>query len=222
VFYRDQDHVYRLSELAAWDWLDHGFGTRLSVSWPPGPVATVKQVHSDIVLAADGASGALGRADALVSATAGPYLAIRTADCVPILIADERRRAVGAIHAGWRGSVARIAGKTVEMMGARFGSRPEDIVAAIGPAICGKCYTVGPEVANLFKKWFPERDDLDGEAALDLAETNRRQLVAAGIPPERVYSGAPCTRCHPEEFHSHRRTPGQAGRMLSAVAIRTT
>lgn len=220
MFYKDTRPVYRLRELDALAWLDHGFGTRLAGSWTPGPLATLRQVHSNLCVCADGAAGCLGQGDALLSRTPGRYLGIRTADCLPLLIADERLHVVAAVHAGWRGTAASIAVKAVEAMAERFSSRPEDLIVAVGPGICGKCYTVGPDVAGKFRHWFPERSDLERETTLDLAEANRRQLIAAGVPAGRIHTGAPCTLCQAEDFHSHRRSPGKAGRMLSAIAIR--
>lgn len=219
MFYKDTRQVYRLSQLDQFQWLDHGFGSRLSGAWVSGPLATLRQIHSDLCVCADGAAGCLGQGDALVSNTPGHYLGVRTADCLPILIVDERQHAVAAVHAGWRGSAAGIAIRAVATLGERFSSRPEDLVVAIGPGICGKCYTVGPEVAATFQPWFPERSDLDRQTTLDLEEANRRQLIAAGVLLSRIHAGAPCTFCQPAEFHSHRRDPGRAGRMLSAVAI---
>ena len=220
MFYLDKGHVYRVTELERLPWLDHGFGTRLAGSWMPGPPAWVRQIHSARTVRTDGALGCLGEADSLVGNTAGFYLTIRTADCIPILLVDERQRAIAAVHAGWRGTVQAIAMAGVEALVEGFGSRPGDLMAAIGPGICAGCYEVGPEVAVQFEKWFPERADLASRAKLDLAEANRRQLVLAGLDPARIFSGAPCTFCRPAEFHSWRRDRVKTGRMVSAVAIR--
>ncbi len=217
MLYQDERHVYRFEALDRLPWLDHGFGTRLSDSWVPGPLVWVKQVHSGRCIHADGSGG---EADALISASPGRYLSIRTADCVPVLLVDERLRAIAAVHAGWRGSAAAIAANAVASLRRTFGSRPEDLLAAIGPAICGACYRVGPEVASRFAAWLPERSDLDRHTSLDLADINRRQLVEAGLDPSRVFSGSPCTACHPQEFYSWRREQQRTGRMVSAIALR--
>ncbi len=202
-------------------WLDHGFGTRQSENWIPQNAFTVKQIHSNIVVecCTTQVDGSLGRADAMISRTPGAWLAIRTADCIPILMADPRTRAIAAVHAGWRGTVERIAQEAVRVLGSHFGSRPEDLVVAIGPGICAKCYEVGPEVATRFQSWFPERQDLDRVTRIDLAEANWKQLVAAGLNPASIDRGAPCTSCRIEEFHSHRRSQGKPGRMFSALVI---
>ncbi len=220
MFYKDKGEVYRVAELQRLPWLDHGFGTRLAGSWTPGPPAWLRQVHSARCVEAQGVFGCLGQADCLITSSPGCYLTIRTADCVPILLADERGRAIAAVHAGWRGTAQAIAMAAVRALAERFSSRPEDLLAAIGPGICANCYQVGPEVAIQFRKWFPERDDLAGPARLDLAEANCRQLIEAGVDPARIFSGAPCTCCRPSEFHSWRRDRVKTGRMVSAVAIR--
>jgi hypothetical protein len=220
VFYKDQRQVYRVSEFDTFPWLDHGFGTRLAEGWVPGPLATLHQIHSTVSILAGGREGQLGDGDALLSNTVGYYVGVRTADCTPILMVDTHLRAVAAIHAGWRGTAGGIAAEAVRAMEHQFGSRRCDLLAAIGPGICGECYVVGPEVAAQFRAWFPERSDLDRETAVDLAEANRRQLVAAGLDPARIYMGRICTIANPLEFHSHRGMKGNAGRMISAIAVR--
>jgi polyphenol oxidase len=217
VFQLDSRNVFQASELRQLDWLDHGFGTRASDSWVPEPYAWVRQIHSVTVLAAN-SPGCLGRADALISNTPGVYVAVRTADCVPLLIADPQTKAVGAVHAGWKGTAQSIAARAVEEMTRLFSSRPEDLIVAIGPCICGKCYEVGPEVAHQFREWFPERPDLDRKTRIDLAEANRRQLLQSGVKPGRIQGAGLCTLCSADRFHSHR--AGSPGRMVSSVGIR--
>ncbi len=219
MFHKDTEHIYRVREFAGVPWLQHGFGTRLSRNWPPEPLVSLRQTHSDRWLAADGSIGCLGEGDALITNTPGRFLSVRTADCIPILLVDERLRAVAAVHAGWRGTVQEIAVKTAAALASDFGSRMDDLRVAIGPGICGKCYTVGPEVATRFRPWFPERNDLDRQTTVDLTETNRRQFLAAGVPARQIFTGAPCTFCTPEEFHSFRRTGNHQGRMISAIGI---
>lgn len=219
MFYQDSKRIYRVAGWERHAWLGHGFGTRHSLEWPPEPFAWVQQVHSDRCLFADGGAGCLGQGDALLTNTPGVWLTVRTADCIPILLVDSRARAVAAVHAGWKGSAQRVVGKTAEEMARRFSSKTEDLSAAIGPGVCGRCYTVGPEVAAQFRQWFPERNDLDRHTTLDLAEANRRQLVEAGVDAGRIAVGAPCTSCQPEEFHSYRRTHSKTGRMVSAIRI---
>jgi hypothetical protein len=220
MFRKDDLHVYRAQTLERIDWLDHGFGTRLSDGWVPGPLALVKQVHSARWIEALN-PGSLGEADALITSVPGLYVSVRTADCVPVLIADEVHRAVAAVHAGWRGSAAAIVQEAIKAMSERYGSRPADLAAAVGPAVCGECYEVGADVAAQFARWFPERTGLNGPAKIDLVEANRRQLVEAGLDPARIASGAPCTVTHPDEFFSWRRDQERDGRMVAAISIRS-
>ena len=213
MFYRDSNHIYRSRALAAFDWLDHGFGTR-HADPHPSPV-TLKQIHSNLVLK----PGEASEGDALVSNLEGEAIAVKTADCVPLLLADPRTRTVAAVHAGWRGTVSRIAVCAVDRLAADYGVDPGDLVVAIGPAIGGCCYEVGPEVAEAFRPFFPERDDLRGKVRIDLAEVNRRQLIGAGVNPDRIHLSGLCTCCQSADFHSYRRDKTKAGRMLSSIEI---
>jgi YfiH family protein len=125
---------------------------------------------------------------------------------------DERLHAVAAVHAGWRGTAARIAVAAVGAMRCTFGSRVEDLHAAIGPGIGKCCYEVGPEVAAQF--------GVRGRAHIDLAGANRRQLEETGVTPARIHASNLCTMCRSEEFHSFRRDQEAAGRMYSFAGIR--
>lgn len=213
AFYQDDRHVYRVSELDAFDWLIHGFGTR-RVDIPSlfQNLATVKQVHSATVVDACGLAGVRGEGDALLENSPGAVVAIKTADCVPILLVDGRHRVVAAVHAGWRGTAAGIANRAVERMGERFGTAPSDLHAAIGPSVGECCYEVGPEVASQF--------GIAGRTHLDLPGINRKRLAEIGIPAERIYVSNLCTMCRPQEFHSYRRDKEAAGRMYSFAGIR--
>ena len=213
MFYKDSRHVYRVPELDALPWLIHGFGTRL-VDVPAlyGSLATLKQIHSAACVPGEGRAGELGRGDALIENTPGSVIAVKTADCIPILLVDERRRAIAAVHAGWRGTVAAIARKAVEAMAARFDTAPADLHAAIGPGIGKCCYEVGAEVAARFGE--------QGRAHIDLLEANCRQLTDAGVTPQHIYASNLCTMCRPQEFHSFRRDKEAAGRLYSFAGIR--
>lgn len=213
AFYKDDSGVYRSRELDGLPWLIHGFGTRQSdVPGRFAQLATLHQVHSADCIAAGGRSGQLGQGDALLEDLPGAVVAVKTADCIPILLADERNRAVAAVHAGWRGTAARIAQRAVEAMGRRFGSLPAGLHAAIGPGIGPCCYEIGPEVAAQFGHL--------GRTHLDLPAVNRRQLVEIGIPESRIYVCHFCTMCRADEFHSFRRDKEAAGRLYSFAGIR--
>jgi len=212
LFYLDSQQIYRVSELDAWPWLTHGFGTRSSdIPARFAQLATVKQIHSASCVAAEGRSGILGQADALLEDTLGSVVAVKTADCMPILLADERLRAVAAVHAGWRGTAARIVQAAVVAMGARFGSRPADLHAAIGPGIGACCYEVGAEVMAQFGG--------QGRGRLDLEAENRRQLEESGVTPAHIYASHLCTMCRADQFHSFRREREAAGRMYSFIGV---
>jgi YfiH family protein len=213
VFRIDSDGVYRAQALEELPWLTHGFGTRLSRDWPPdvAEVATLRQIHSDKVLAVEH-SGCLGEGDALITNRPGIALSIRTADCLPILIADPAKRAIAAIHAGWRGTVQEIVPKTVLAMRQQFGSRPEDLVVVVGPGIGSCCFEVGPEVAAQF--------DLSGRVKIDLVETIRRQLGRNDGALRQFAATGLCTACLADWFHSYRRDREAAGRMVTVIGIK--
>ncbi len=203
------NHVYRARALSQLDWLDHGFGTRHFE--PPPALATLRQIHSNIIVYAD-RPGCVAEGDAVLSNTPGLRIGVKTADCLPILLIDERHRAVGAVHAGWRGAMARIAHKTVDAMAERWSSRPEDLHAAIGPGIGPCCFEVGPEVAVQFGE--PAR-----RTRIDLQDAVRRQLLDAGLDSGRIYTSGLCTVCHATDFHSFRRDREKAGRMISVIGV---
>jgi polyphenol oxidase len=195
-----------LAELAECG-LVHGFGVRLS-TYPDG-ILTVKQIHSTIV-AKMGCS--VTEADALIANGPG-LVGVRTADCVPILLADAPTGAVAAIHAGWRGTAEGIAPKTVHALAAEWGTEPRNLRAAIGPSIGRCCYEVGPDVAARFGTF--TRHPVN----LDLPAINEMQLKAAGV--SNIWKSGECSFCAVDAagplFHSFRRDREAAGRMVSFV-----
>jgi polyphenol oxidase len=214
LFLRGSDDVFRAENLDRLPWLQHGFGTRLSAGWPVASghqfdwLATAKQVHSNHVLLVN-AAGPQGEGDALITDRPGIGLAIRTADCLPVLIADPKHHAVAAIHAGWRGVVSEIVPATVDAMTREFGSAPEDLVVAIGPGIGPCCFEVGPEVAAQFQ--------LSGRTKVDLIATTCRQLGRKGVSGGQISTGQLCTYCDQKLFESYRRDKEKAGRMVSMI-----
>jgi purine-nucleoside/S-methyl-5'-thioadenosine phosphorylase / adenosine deaminase len=220
LFRLDTGQVYRAEVLNQFPWLEHGFGTRSSSAWPGAQnLATVRQIHSNKVIVAT-RPGDLGEGDALISNVPGLTLVVRTADCLPILIADPENRAVAAVHAGWRGTVQEIVLEAVQAMASEYGSRPESLVIAIGPGIGACCYEVGPDVAQQFSRFFPERQDLNGSVKIDLPESTVRQLRRNGGRTGQIDSSGLCTRCLADHFHSYRRDGAAAGRMISTIGIR--
>jgi len=220
MFYKDAQNIYRVGPLEAFEWLVHGFGTRWSDTFGKcRNLATLHQIHSSAVVDAAGRSGCLGEGDALVTNTPGMLVAVKTADCIPILIVDGRTHSVAAVHAGWRGTVKNIAAQAIAEMEKKFGSRMQDLHAAIGPGIGKCCYEVGPEVAAQFHQDDYSLRNCTHTAHLDLAASNRRQLEACGLTADRIYVAGLCTKCN-GEFHSYRRDKEQAGRMFSVAGIR--
>jgi YfiH family protein len=216
----DATGVLRAVALERFDWLEHGFGTRVSSRWPdPSRLAILKQVHSARILMAGAVTGNIGEGDALITDRPGLLVGVRTADCVPILLVDQKTRAVAAVHAGWRGTAQSIVGSTISNLVDRFGTEPDHVWAAIGPAIGKCCYEVGADVARQFSHWLPELGGCSLAVHLDLAGVNRLQLLQAGVPAENVFTGAPCTFCT-DTLHSYRRDKDASGRMMSAIGIR--
>jgi YfiH family protein len=212
---RSPEGVYTSTLVGGLPFVRHGFATRNTPGWP-GKYARVRQIHSNIVAVAEAATTTPAQADAVVTAEPDHWVGIRTADCVPLLIADRRGRAVAAVHAGWRGTVADIAGETVRRLKDLYGCSPEDLVVAIGPCIARCCFEVGPEVGERFRPLFGDGADL---TRIDLAEANRRQLTAAGLPHESIDVTTLCTACDGGEFHSYRRDRELSGRMVAAIAL---
>ena len=198
----------------------------------------------------DGSSSLGCKGDGLMTDQPGLLLGVQTADCIPVLVADRKRQVVAAFHAGWRGTVNRIVESGIGRMRLLFGSRPEDLIAAIGTGIGPCCYAVGEEVFSSFESQFAYFNDLfhevdDSDAVrkkypmlfltqrapghspigpslhLDLWEANRRQLLAAGIKPRAIQLVGGCTNCQPELFFSHRGSQGHAGRMLGVIGIQS-
>jgi polyphenol oxidase len=199
----------------------------------------VNQVHgrAHVVVRAGqpAGSGERPEADALVSNDAGAAIAVRAADCVPVLIADRESGAVAAVHAGWRGTCAGVTGAAVSAMRAEFGSRPENLVAAIGPSIGVCCYEVGPSLVDAFAaagharhlidRWFTSTPPPRGSQArnplrLDVAGANRDQLILAGVPEDHVHLSGLCTAMHLDVLTSYRAEKEQAGRLVAAIRAR--
>ncbi|HEX4807509.1 MAG TPA: peptidoglycan editing factor PgeF [Bryobacteraceae bacterium] len=213
------DNILRCVLFDQFGWQRHGFGTRHA---SPLAQITLRQVHSDRVFDARGLTNRSCEGDALVSREIGQSIGIRTADCVPILLLYPEHRAVAAVHAGWRGTADAILLRTLETMRREFGTAPESVYAAIGPAIQACCYEVGSEVSERFAPLFPEWPAEPGRRNVDLPEANRRHLMNAGVPNDHIYNCGLCTHCHAELFFSYRREPQNPGRMLSSIGVFAT
>ena len=147
----------KIKEFTAQKWLQHEFGTRQSN--PKFPFVLSKQVHSGIIHVVESPDAKL-RGDAFITATPGIAVAVATADCLPVLVADPEHRVVAAVHAGWRGTLKRIVEKTIGEMRKSFGSNPAKLLVALGPSIHACCYEVGPEVIEDYRSQFPYADEL--------------------------------------------------------------
>jgi len=187
-----------------------------------GNLFSIRQVHgSRVVVAEDeGKRAPLEiEADAAITATAGVAVGVLTADCLPVLLYDPARRVAGAAHAGWKGTEQEISAKTVEAMKNRFGSRPEDIRAALGPCIGPCCYEIGGEVAERFSGAKALRVE-GGRTTLDMAVANAGQLIAAGLKRESITMPGACTACGNRDFFSYRKDKGVTGRQLSFIMMK--
>jgi YfiH family protein len=190
------------------------------------------QVHSSAVRVVHNLADARNdteNCDALTTRTAGILLGIKTADCVPLLVGDARTGAVAGIHAGWRGTVAGLVSQTLARMNQEFGSRPEDLHVAIGPAANGCCYEVGSEVIEAFLASFPALEHLvtptrEGHALIDLQLANRELLIANNVAPQNIHPAPVCTMCRTDLFFSYRREKilnGRVGRLMSVIGRRS-
>jgi len=207
---------------------------------------SLKQFHSDVVCGFSSPLDALCSGDAAITNTPNLLLGIQTADCVPILLLDPKKRAVAAVHAGWRGTLQRIVEKTIGQMKMEFKINPSDLLAAVGPAIGGCCYEVGTEVAAAFlsqfanaSEWFdklrtgdepnplqwlnqfpPGHQPPPKNVRLDLRGANRAQLIAAGLRPQNIFVSDLCTACRPDLLFSYRKQGSESGRMMAVIGIR--
>jgi len=212
-------------------------------------MVTLRQIHSSLIrrVTADDINKPL-KGDGLMTDRPGVLLGIQTADCIPVLVADRKNRAVAAFHAGWRGTAARIVENGVGRMRLEFGSGPENLIASIGPGIGQCCYSVGDEVRQQFDSQFtyapelfrevydsnpvkekypmlfltaraPGHSELGPGMHLDLVEANRRQLLAAGLKKGSIFVTGQCTGCNTDRFFSHRIERGFTGRMMSVIGI---
>lgn len=213
------------------------------------PLITLRQIHSDIIHCVDSVPDEPLVGDGLLTSAPGILIAIQTADCLPVILVDPKHRAVGVFHAGWRGTLKRIVEKGVGEMFRYFGARPRDLLAAIGPGVRGCCYEVGEEVRAKFESQFayaadlfrevkesdpvrekypllfltaraPGHGELPAKLFLDLAEANRRQLLAAGVLAKNIKALPLCTQCHNDQLFSFRAEKGKTGRLMGVAGVR--
>lgn len=176
-----------------------------------------RQTHSVSVATIDRIpfEGNLEEVDALVTALPDVVLAIHTADCVPLVMADNDAGVIAAVHAGWRGAVGGIVLNALDRMIA-LGAKPESIHAAMGPCICGECFEVGEEVAGQFPDDCVARRGGE-KPRVDLARFVAGQLAERGVAAENIYMPIACSRCNPDRFFSARRLGVNSGRTTTAI-----
>jgi hypothetical protein len=223
-----------------------GAGTK-SKLWP---LITVRQVHSDVIHVVRSAKPGPLVGDGMITNLPGIALGILVADCFPVLLVDSRNHAVGAFHCGWRPTVKRMVEKGLGIMRYEFGTRPQDVFAAIGPGIQSCCYEVGEELKEKFESQFayaselfhtvqesdpvrekypllfmnqraPGHGDPCIKLHLDLREANRRQLLALGVPEKNISALPNCSACDTRKFFSHRAEKGMTGRMMAVVGMKS-
>lgn len=213
----------------------HLFGTRLLPAeelenrYKP---TRLLQVHGDHVQPVPKAqiSALIGgiEGDALVTDVPNRFISVNTADCVPILLFDPVKNVAAAIHAGWRGTVLNIAGKTIRKMTLLYGVQPGSLLAGIGPAIHACCFEVGPDVVSAVEMQTPYGDQVfhqeaekeeKGKWQLDLIKLNHLQLMDAGLPPNQIADSGLCTHCLPNLFYSFRRDREKRGSMISGIML---
>lgn len=215
----------------------------------PWHLVTLRQIHSDLIHCVTKPSSQPLAGDGLITNTPGLVLGIQAADCLPVILVDTKRRAIGVFHAGWRGTFKRIVEKGVGEMRRCFGTQPRDIKAVIGPGIHSCCYEVGPELRSQFDAQFeyaaelfhetkdsdpirekypllfltaraPGHSELPRKIFLDLVEANRRQLIKLGVPARNIEASPLCTSCRRDLLFSYRAEKGKTGRMLAVAAIK--
>jgi YfiH family protein len=188
-----------------------------------GRIITMKQVHGDhIIEVKDRNIKEVGEADGMLTREKDAFLAVLTADCVPVLFAAPEKKIAAVVHAGWRGSLAGIAAKMVQLLESQYGLSPDALEAALGPAIGSCCYEVKEDVSQpLLEQWGefakPCVENRSGDTYLDLRRLNRVILEQAGVPSKQIYKVGPCTCCSPDDFFSYRREKKETGRQISFI-----
>lgn len=204
------------------------------ISIDPSCIVTCRQVHGNTAEIVDTVPNKPPEADAVITRRTGVFPAVKTADCLPILLLDPVKRVAAAVHAGWRGTVLRITREVLRVMENRFHCNPDDIRAGLGPAINPCCYEVDDAVLEPFRRALPDPDRFitvngseesagKGRKAsfrLDLAGTNRFELIAHGVPESHIVTTGLCTACRPELFFSHRRDGARSGRHIAITGWR--
>jgi len=249
VSHRDGEKVLNLG-FAEWDSRENVLQNRRRFQSALGAsdleLISLNQIHSDVIHLFDAAPTTPCQGDASATNRPGLLLSVQTADCVAILLVDPKKRAIAAVHAGWRGTLQRIVAKAIGKMQMQFKTKPADLLAAIGPAIGGCCYEVGTEVAIQFQsqfadapEWFDEFRTGDEpnpmqwldmmppghqpppkNVLLDLRKANRAQLLHGGLGTVNIFCSDLCTACRGDLLFSYRKEGATSGRLMSVIGIR--
>ena len=196
---------------------------KLAAGIHDGRVVTMRQVHGDyIVEVKDKKLKEAGEADGMITGEPDIFLAVLTADCVPLLFVAPKQKLAAAVHAGWRGTLAGIADKTVRLFKSQYDVEASDLEVALGPSIGLCCYEVQDDVTvPLMKKWgkltTPSIFVKEGKSFVNLRRLNRDILRASGVPGSQLHQIGPCTSCSVDEFFSYRRERNETGRQMSFV-----
>jgi YfiH family protein len=227
---RPAEQTLALPLLEQFPFIFHGFGLKgwgmknLQRRWEAFRVVSLRQVHSDRVVVVDDVPFSPPQADGAVTDRPFLFLVVKTADCLPLLLADPDRKAVAAVHCGWRGTAQRIAEKAVQLLQDRYGCRPAALRAGLGPCIGPGCYEVGEDVRQVFIRASLPLDVFRPTAGrpekyfLDLAGANLFQLKRAGLGEEHLGRFEVCTHCRPQ-LCSYRRDPLQPGRTINFIGF---
>jgi len=222
------DHLFTTGNLELRDRPEEWTAVASAMKVGPDAIRLIRQVHGATVAVVRRESSGpwmTPEADAIISNDPLVAIAVRVADCAPILLADRRLGVVAAVHAGWRGTVQRVGSAGVAALSREFGTDPRDLVAAVGPCLSQCCGEVGEEVVETFRaaghsdvdlsRWFAP--GASGRPYLDLPRANRDQLASSGIPDAQIFDAGLCTRSYPSVFHSYRAAGAKAGRMVGII-----
>jgi YfiH family protein len=239
---REQNGVFYYvgREIEKLGWVRHGFSTRhrgvsaedhflQAIGCRATRMDTLAQIHSDRIhiLEANEPADLKPEADAIATDLPNRALAIRVADCLPILMVDPAQKIIAAVHAGWRGALARIGAKTIAGLQEKYGTDPRDLIAAVGPGIRPCCFEVGAEVQAQFAAEFPgekiwtPHPERENKFYIDLPGVIRIQLTKSGMSGKNIFELNKCTSCHRDEFFSYRAEGAAAGRMMAVIEKHT-